>query len=529
VVTDNQLGVVGGGTLAPGQSAAHQEIGVAGPGQYSNLATVVATNVECGIECVDEDPSHYFGAECDIDVEKSTNGEDADTPTGPCIPVGAPVTWDYVVTNNGNVTVDYVLTDSVLGGVGAGTLAPGQSAPHQMVGVAQLGQYSNLATVVATNVECGIECVDEDPSHYFGAECDIDVEKSTNGQDADTPTGPEIPVGDPVVWEYVVTNNGNVTVDYVLTDDKLGAIGSGTLTPGQSATLSASGTAQLGQYSNLATVVATNVECGIECEDKDPSHYIGVGEPQGCTPGYWKNLRQHGGAWNYDPDQSVESVFGDVDDPFIIDGDETLHEALNGGGGDTCEEAFNQLMFHAVAALLNMAHPDINYQYPGGIPFLISEVQRVNNLCVDGDPTARDEILELKSQLGILNEAGCPIGRVPLDDMEPPGKSKKAPARQMSEGNVLGQNVPNPFNPETWIPFKLAKAADVKIEIYDVSGRLVRRLDLGYRSAGSYWNRSRSAYWDGLNKSGEYVSSGIYFYVMTAGEFSAVRRMTILK
>jgi flagellar hook assembly protein FlgD len=94
---------------------------------------------------------------------------------------------------------------------------------------------------------------------------------------------------------------------------------------------------------------------------------------------------------------------------------------------------------------------------------------------------------------------------------------------------VLGQNVPNPFNPETWIPFKLAKAADVKIEIYDVSGRLVRRLDLGYRSAGSYWNRSRSAYWDGLNKSGEYVSSGIYFYVMTAGEFSAVRRMTILK
>jgi hypothetical protein len=264
--------------------------------------------------------------------------------------------------------------------------------------------------VVATNVECGIECVDEDPSHYFGAECDIDVEKSTNGQDADTPTGPEIPVGDPVVWDYVVTNNGNLTVDYVLNDDQLGPVGSGTLAPGQSASHTMNGTAGPGQYANIATVTATNVECGIECEDRDPSHYIGVGEPQGCTPGYWKNLRKHGWAWVYDPDQTVYSVFGDV-----IDSGETLHAALNGGGGDTCEAAFNQLMFHAVAALLNMASPHINYPYPGGIDDLITEVQRVSDLCSNGDPTARDEIIMLKTRLDMFNNSGCPIGNRPPD------------------------------------------------------------------------------------------------------------------
>jgi len=90
-------------------------------------------------------------------------------------------------------------------------------------------------------------------------------------------------------------------------------------------------------------------------------------------------------------------------------------------------------------------------------------------------------------------------------------------------------NYPNPFNPETWIPFELADGANVKLRIYDVSGRLVRTLDLGYRHAGRYVDQSMAAYWDGRSSSGERVASGIYLYSLTAGEFSAIRRMLILK
>jgi len=90
-------------------------------------------------------------------------------------------------------------------------------------------------------------------------------------------------------------------------------------------------------------------------------------------------------------------------------------------------------------------------------------------------------------------------------------------------------NYPNPFNPETWIPFELATAASVKLQIYAVSGRLVRTLDLGYRPAGRYVDHSAAAYWDGRNFSGEHAASGIYLYRLTAGDFSAMRRMLILK
>ncbi|MFC1715542.1 choice-of-anchor Q domain-containing protein [Candidatus Poribacteria bacterium] len=90
-------------------------------------------------------------------------------------------------------------------------------------------------------------------------------------------------------------------------------------------------------------------------------------------------------------------------------------------------------------------------------------------------------------------------------------------------------NYPNPFNPETWVPYELAKDTNVAIRIYSASGRLVRLLDLGHKPAGFYTSREKSAYWDGRNESGESVSSGIYFYQIQAGEFSAIRKMTILK
>ena len=94
---------------------------------------------------------------------------------------------------------------------------------------------------------------------------------------------------------------------------------------------------------------------------------------------------------------------------------------------------------------------------------------------------------------------------------------------------TLLPNYPNPFNPETWIPYQLASPSDVTVYIYAVNGSLIRRLPLGHQAAGMYHGRSRAAYWDGRNQLGEPVASGIYFYTLTAGDFTATRKMLIRK
>ena len=87
------------------------------------------------------------------------------------------------------------------------------------------------------------------------------------------------------------------------------------------------------------------------------------------------------------------------------------------------------------------------------------------------------------------------------------------------KATVLLANFPNPFNPETWIPYHLSKDADVTLHIYAINGTLVRTLALGHQAAGMYQSRSRAAYWDGRNEFGEPVASGVYFYTLTAGRF----------
>ena len=94
---------------------------------------------------------------------------------------------------------------------------------------------------------------------------------------------------------------------------------------------------------------------------------------------------------------------------------------------------------------------------------------------------------------------------------------------------ALHANYPNPFNPETWIPYQLAAPAEVTLTIYDMSGGTVRHLEVGYQAAGMYRNRSRALYWDGRNQGGESVASGVYFYTLQAGEFTATRKMLIRK
>ena len=97
------------------------------------------------------------------------------------------------------------------------------------------------------------------------------------------------------------------------------------------------------------------------------------------------------------------------------------------------------------------------------------------------------------------------------------------------EHTALLSNYPNPFNPETWIPYQLAKAADVTLTIYNIQGQVVRELALGQKLAGYYTDKNRAAYWDGRNAVGEKVAAGVYFYSIKADAFVATRKMLIRK
>lgn len=246
-----------------------------------------------------------------IDIEKATNGQDADEPTGPYVAVGGDVRWTYVVTNTGdvdltNVTVTDDQVDSAdidCDGTGsnvvAGPLAPGASFSCVATGTAIDGQYQNMGTVTGLD-PAQFEITDEDPSHYFGATPDVDIEKATNGEDADEPTGPRVFVGGAVEWVYLVTNTGNVELfDVTVTDDLVDAADidcagtgsntvAGPLEPGDSFSCVATGTAIAGQYANLGIVVGTGPEttdvdgnpvAGTSVTDEDWSHYFGSVPP----------------------------------------------------------------------------------------------------------------------------------------------------------------------------------------------------------------------------------------------------------
>ena len=104
-----------------------------------------------------------------------------------------------------------------------------------------------------------------------------------------------------------------------------------------------------------------------------------------------------------------------------------------------------------------------------------------------------------------------------------------AEMQEIPDTTALLPNYPNPFNPETWIPYHLSKGAAVTLTIHDVSGSTVRSLTLGHQPAGVYQSKHRAAYWDGRNQHGEPVASGVYFYTLTAGEFTATRKLLIIK
>ena len=115
--------------------------------------------------------------------------------------------------------------------------------------------------------------------------------------------------------------------------------------------------------------------------------------------------------------------------------------------------------------------------------------------------------------------SGMPIEKIP-----PPLQS----AADVLHTRLL-QNYPDPFNPETWIPYELADDSEVTITIYDSSGNQVRQINVGKQSKGQYVDKAKAVHWDGKNNNGESVASGVYFYTMTADNFSQTKRLVILK
>lgn len=260
------------------------------------------------------------------------------------------------------------------------------------------GVNPNTATIVETaqSDDASVTVTCANPS--------IDIEKATNGQDADTPTGPTIMVGDPVNWTYVVTNNGDVALTGIeVTDDKEVTVTcpKTTLAVDESMTCTASGLAMAGQYANLGSV--SGMAGQVEVSDTDPSHYFGetpVVAVQYCSPGYWKQS-QHFTNWTgYSPDQSFASVFGETitvmwsakGKPAPVT-NPTLLQALQANGG-----GINMLARATVGALLNAAILDTTMT-PAEV---IAAFQAVH-------PGTASEYQALAATF--TTEHNCPLGR----------------------------------------------------------------------------------------------------------------------
>ncbi len=127
------------------------------------------------------------------------------------------------------------------------------------------------------------------------------------------------------------------------------------------------------------------------------------------------------------------------------------------------------------------------------------------------------------------NSDDQPLEVLPDDEGTGAPSLQSSADSQRPETTALLPNFPNPFNPETWIPYHLNKPSDVFITIYDIQGNIVRHIDLGQKQAGYYTDRSRAGYWDGRNAVGERVANGVYFYQLSAGDYSYLRKMLIVK
>lgn len=253
------------GFLPPGTAMTCIGAGIAGEGPYSNTGTVTGENGPFTASA--SDSSNYFGARVELTLKKFTNGAEA-----PDINVGNAITWTYLVTNTGNVTVSSI---AVVDDQGVSVSCPKSElvVDEEMTcsgtGVATAGWYRNLGTATGTFEQTNV--IAQDSSTYFGSSPSVTLDKLTNGSD-----NPTIPVGSPVVWTYQVTNTGNVPIDTIAVTDNQGVTVTcpmSTLAVGEFMQCSANGTATAGAYSNIGTVVANYL--GLQVSASDGSSYFG--------------------------------------------------------------------------------------------------------------------------------------------------------------------------------------------------------------------------------------------------------------
>ncbi len=269
--------------LRPGESMSCRAGGAALSGDFRSVATVTA-QPPCGSPVSANDPSHYRGVgDPGIRIQTKTNGQDANAPPGPSIPIGSAVRWEYVVTNTGQLGLSAVaVTDSRGAGVSCpkAALRAGEAMTCLAEGAARACQQDTLGTATGKSPD-GQLLTAVDPSYYYGQpDASLRIETATNGVDADAAPGPTIRVGAAVTWTYAVTNDGNVDLTGVQVSDDQGALvvcPASTLAAGETMICTARGTAAEGQFVNNGTVAATT-PCGPRLTASDPSHYFGSGE-----------------------------------------------------------------------------------------------------------------------------------------------------------------------------------------------------------------------------------------------------------
>ncbi|MGB7342896.1 MAG: SdrD B-like domain-containing protein [Pirellulaceae bacterium] len=284
-------------------------------GQYTNIGTVTGNPVDgTGADIAsladvnDTDPSNHIGVSAGINIEKATNGVDADTATGPSLAVGSTATFTYVVTNTGttqlasvSVTDNRGVTPILQSGDtdGDGRLDVTETWTYTANAVVTAGQYTNIGTATGNPVDANgndiaglADVSDTDPSNHIGVTPSLTIEKSTNGIDADTATGPRLDVGSTATFSYQVTNTGGVALNNLVVTDDGGTTGTttddfnptfnggdtnanGVFDIGEVWLYSATRIVTLGQYTNIATATANN-PAGGTINDTDPSNHIGV-------------------------------------------------------------------------------------------------------------------------------------------------------------------------------------------------------------------------------------------------------------
>jgi len=285
---------------------------------YSTTRTVVAgQQVHTGTASgqahsqtvMSSDPAYYFGAAAGIAIQKLVQGEDAQTPPGPTYDFGSLIIFSYTVTNTGNIALSSVLvvddngtpgnaaddfSPAYVGGDanGNGQLDVGESWSYFAIRSAVAGQHASLATTTAQSL-IGQMVSDSDAAHYFGALYGIAIQKLVNGQDANSPPGPELAAGSTATFSYVVSNTGNVPLGEVLVVDNNGTPesaaddfspayvggdtnGNGWLDVGEVWTYEALHTVRAGQHASQAMAIGD--PDGVSVTASDAVHYLGVVE-----------------------------------------------------------------------------------------------------------------------------------------------------------------------------------------------------------------------------------------------------------